>query len=165
MIVSECTIYYQTYSAKCEPIPPIHRIEAEHGLSIRRRTPNLTGHHHHAQPSRVDECNPSADACVAATGARRVCCGCGAMGVCAHGRGGTGVLRRKRSKVRGRFRIGHWCGQACLSVLRLWRNRRTLRSHQARHRCGQDIREGPRAFAEKRSPIWSIGSRADKDGG
>ena len=29
----------------------------------------------------------------------------------------------------------------------------------------EDIREGPRAFAEKRSPNWSIGSRADKDSG
>ena len=28
-----------------------------------------------------------------------------------------------------------------------------------------DIREGPRAFAEKRSPHWSPGSRADKDSG
>jgi enoyl-CoA hydratase/carnithine racemase len=29
----------------------------------------------------------------------------------------------------------------------------------------EDIREGPRAFAEKRSPNWSIGSQADKDSG
>jgi acetyl-CoA C-acetyltransferase len=28
----------------------------------------------------------------------------------------------------------------------------------------EDIREGPRAFAEKRSPNWSIGSPANEDG-